>query len=629
MSKKQFQTEVNQLLHLIIHSLYSNKEIFLRELISNASDALDKYKFMTLSDSKYSNSDFTPRVDISFTNKEDDISITISDNGIGMDKKDLNNNLGTIARSGTKNFLSKISGDAKKDSNLIGQFGVGFYSSFMVADKVDVISKKAGNKKACLWSSDGKTGYTVRDAERDSQGTTVILYLNEEGKEFAARWQLESVIKKYSDHISFPIFLHYDETVYGDKEKGEEDKVESKISQINSASAFWKRSKSNLKDKDYNDFYKSISNDADDPLLCIHTQAEGTLDYSTLFFIPKKAPFDMYNAEYQSGVKLYIKRVFITDDDKELMPTYLRFVKGVIDSEDLPLNVSREILQQNRVLSKIKSNSVKKILDEFIKLSKNKEKYNEFYAEFGKPIKEGLYQDFENKDILIELIRFKTTKSEDKLISFKDYVKNMSKDQKTIYYITGSDKKTIKYSPLLEMYNKKGIEVCLFEDEIDDIVFNGVREYKKYKLKSVNHSDADSDLKDNKDESKGSDKSNKLDGFIKNIKKILANDVKDVKLSSRLTDSPCCLVADQNDPTARMQEMMKAMGQSSNEKIKPIMEINPDHKIIKKIIKLNKGKLFNDSINLLYDQALIIEGFRPEDPIQFVKRLNEVLNKSL
>ena len=430
-----------------------------------------------MTDSNYSKNDFCPRIDISFINSKDNDCIIISDNGIGMDKKDLNENLGTIARSGTKNFLSKISGDAKKDSNLIGQFGVGFYSSFMVADKVDVLSRKAGNKKACLWSSDGKTGYTIKDSERETQGTTVTLYLNSEGKEFASKWQLESVIKKYSDHISFPIFLKYDDTIYGDKEKGEEDKIETKVDQINAASAFWKKSKSSIKKKDYNEFYKSISNDNDDPLLYMHTQAEGMLDYTTLFYIPKKAPFDMYNAEYQSGIKLYIKRVFITDDDKELMPTYLRFVRGVIDSEDLPLNVSREILQQNKVLSKIKTNSVKKVLDEFKKLAKNKEKYNQFYYEYGKPIKEGLYQDFENKDTLIELVRFKSTKSND-LISFKDYVKNMAKNQDTIYYITGSDKKSIKYSPLLEMYKKKDIEVCLFEDEIDDIVFTGVREYK-------------------------------------------------------------------------------------------------------------------------------------------------------
>ena len=626
---QKFQTEVNQLLHLIIHSLYSNKEIFLRELISNSSDALDKYKFLTLTDSKFKNSDFVPRIDISFVSDDKNSTITISDNGIGMDKKDLNQNLGTIARSGTKNFLSKMSGDSKKDSNLIGQFGVGFYSSFMVADKVDVLSRKAGNSKACLWSSDGKTGYTIEDSTRDSQGTTVILYLNDEGKEFAAKWQLDSIVKKYSDHISFPIFLEYNETVHGDKEKGEEDTVEVKVDQINSASAFWKRSKSSIKKKDYNEFYKSISNDSEDSFMYIHTQAEGTLDYSTLFFIPQKAPFDMYNADYKSGIKLYIKRVFITDDDKELMPTYLRFVKGVIDSEDLPLNVSREILQQNKVLSKIKSNSVKKILDEITKLSKNKERYNEFYNEFGKPIKEGLYQDFENRDILIDLVRFKTTKSDEGLTSFGDYVNNMKKGQDAIYYITGSDKKTLKYSPLLEVYNQKGIEVCLFEDEIDDIVFTGVREYKEYKLKSVNHSDATDNL-DEKDEDSDDPKTpQKVEVFINSMKKILNDDVKDIKVSNRLTDSPCCLVADQNDPTSQMQQMMEAMGQASKDKIKPIMEINPNHKIIKKLIKLGKGKVFSDSIKLLYEQTLIIEGLKPDNPSEFVKRLNEVLNKSL
>tara|TARA_B100000212_G_scaffold106293_1_gene78744 strand:- start:444 stop:2324 length:1881 start_codon:yes stop_codon:yes gene_type:complete len=625
---QKFQTEVNQLLHLIIHSLYSNKEIFLRELISNSSDALDKLKFLSLTNDKFKNIDFTPRIDISFQDSGKNKTLTISDNGIGMDKKDLNQNLGTIARSGTKNFLSKMTGDSKKDSNLIGQFGVGFYSSFMVADKVEVISRKAGNTKACLWTSDGKTGFTIEDSTRDSQGTTVIMHLNNEGNEFASRWQLDSIIKKYSDHISFPIFLTYDETIYGDKEKGEDDKVETKVDQINSASAFWKRSKSSIKKKDYNDFYKSISNDNEDPLMHIHTQAEGTLDYSTLFFIPKKAPFDMYNADYKSGMKLYIKRVFITDDDKELMPTYLRFVRGVIDSEDLPLNVSREILQQNKVLSKIKSNSVKKILDEVLKLAKNKDKYDEFYKEFGKPIKEGLYQDFENKDKLIELVRFKTTNSEDNLVSFKDYVKNMKKDQKSIYFITGSDKKTLKYSPLLEVYKKNGIEVCLFEDEIDDIVFTGVREYKEYNLKSVNHSDATDNLT-NDDEEKEIKTSKNIEIFIKSMKKILKDDVKDIKVSNRLTDSPCCMVADQNDPTAQMQQMMEAMGQKSDEKIKPIMEINPNHKIIKKLVKLGKGKVFNDSVKLLYDQTLIIEGLKPDNPLDFAKRLNEVLNKSL
>ena len=344
MPKQKFKTEVSQLLHLIIHSLYSHKEIFLRELVSNASDALDKYKFLTLTDKKLTGSGFDPRIDISFSDDPENLTLVISDNGIGMDEKDLKDNLGTIARSGTKNFISKMTGDAKKDSNLIGQFGVGFYSCFMVADKVDVLTKKAGAKKAFLWKSDGKTGFTMKEGERDSQGTTITLYLNDEGKEFASRWSLESIVKKYSDHISFPIFLEYEETIPAKKE-GDKEVKEVKVEQINSASAFWMRTKSSLKKKDYNEFYKSFSSDADDPLVHMHTQAEGTINYTTLFYIPKKAPFDLYYPEHKTAIKLYINRVFITEDDKELMPTYLRFVKGVIDSEDLPLNVSREILQ--------------------------------------------------------------------------------------------------------------------------------------------------------------------------------------------------------------------------------------------------------------------------------------------
>ena len=365
--------------------------------------------------------------------------------------------------------------------------------------------------------------------------------------------------------------------------------------------------------------------DSDDPMLSVHTQAEGTVVYTTLFYIPKKAPFDLYYPEYKAGVKLYINRVFITDDDKELMPTYLRFIKGVIDSEDLPLNVSREILQQNRVLSKIKSNSVKKILSEITKLSNNKEKYTEFYKEFGRPIKEGLYQDHENKDTLIELIRFHTTKS-DEMISFKDYTKGMGKSQKNIYFLTGADKNTLKKSPLLEMYKKKNIEVCLFDDEIDDIVLSGVFKYKEIDLKSVNHSDATEELKNDKKDSK---EAKTFDPLIKRMKSVLNDNVKDIKTSNRLTDSPCCLVADQNDPTAKMQEMMKAMGQSGGEKIKPIMEINPSHGLIKKIHKLKKGKAFDRAVHLLYDQALMLEGIKIEDPADFVKRLNDVLTKSL
>ena len=624
MPKHKFQTEVNQLLHLIIHSLYSHKEIFLRELVSNASDALDKYKFLTLTDKKLKSSDFSPRVDVSFSEDKDKPTLTIMDNGVGMDAKDLKENLGTIARSGTKNFLSKMTGDAKKDSNLIGQFGVGFYSCFMVADNVDVLTRKAGSKKAYLWKSDGKTGFTMKESEREHQGTTITLYLNDEGKEFASRWSLESIIKKYSDHISFPIFLEYEQTI-PPKEKDDEEVKEVKVEQINSASAFWTRSKSELKKKDYNEFYKSFSNESDDAMLHMHTQAEGTINYTTLFYIPKKAPFDLYYPEHKAGVKLYINRVFITDDDKELMPTYLRFVKGIIDSEDLPLNVSREILQQNRVLSKIKSNSVKKVIDEITKLSKNEDKYASFYKEFGKPIKEGLYQDFDNREKLIDLIRFYTTKS-DKMISFSEYVTNMSKDQKNIYFLTGADKNTLKNSPLLEMYNKKGIEVCIFDDEIDDIVFSGAFKYKDFDLKSVTYSDAADELKEDKKESKSS---KTYEPLIKKMKTILGDNVKDIKMSSRLTDSPCCLVADQNDPTARMQEMMKSMGQGSGNKVKPIMEINPKHGLIKKIHKLKKGKAFNDAIHLLYDQALMLEGIKIDNPSSFVKRLNDMMSKSL
>ncbi len=624
MPKHKFQTEVSQLLHLIIHSLYSHKEIFLRELVSNASDALDKYKYLTLTNKKFKGEKFEPRIDLSFVNESNTYTLTIKDNGIGMDDKDLKENLGTIARSGTKNFLGKMTGDAKKDSNLIGQFGVGFYSCFMVADSVEVLTKKAGSNKAYLWKSDGKTGFTMKEDERDEQGTTITLHLNDEGKEYASRWSLQSGVKKYSDHISFPIFLEFEETIPAKEKDGPETK-EIKVEQVNSASAFWKRSKSELKKKDYNEFYKTISGDSDDPMLNIHTQAEGTIVYTTLFYIPKKAPFDLYYPEYKAGVKLYINRVFITDDDKELMPTYLRFVKGVIDSEDLPLNVSREILQQNRVLSKIKSNSVKKILSEITKLAKNKEKYNEFYKEFGRPIKEGLYQDHENRESLIELIRFHTTKS-DEMISFKEYTKGMGKDQKNIYFITGSDKNAIKNSPLLEMYKKKNIEVCIFDDEIDDIVLSGVFKYKEVDLKSVNHSDAADELKNDKKDSK---ESKTFDPLIKRMKSVLNDNVKDIKTSSRLTDSPCCLVADQNDPTAKMQEMMKAMGQSGGDKIKPIMEINPKHTLIKKIHKLKKGKAFNDAVYLLYDQALMLEGMKLDDPSSFVKRLNEMMSKSL
>jgi len=618
MAKQKFRTEVSQLLHLIIHSLYSNKEIFLRELISNSSDAIDKLRYLTISDKKFKGIKFSPKVDIEFDDSKKNKTITISDNGIGMNKEDLIENLGTIARSGTKKFMEKLTGDSKKDSNLIGQFGVGFYSSFMVADKVEVLTMKAGEKKAYAWNSDGQTGFNIMESEKNEHGTTVKLYLNEVGYEYANRWSIDSVIKKYSDHIAFPIYLHY-----MDKKDKKEELV---IDQINSASAFWKRNKSSLKKKDYNEFYKTFSNDNEDPLFYLHTNAEGTLAYTTLFYIPSTVPFDMFNADYKPGTKLYVKRIFITDDDKELMPVYLRFVKGIIDSEDLPLNVSREILQKNQILSKIKSNSVKKILKSFSNLAKKDDKkYEEFYLKFGVPIKEGLYQDFENRDTLLELVRFRTNKT-DKWVSLEEYAKNMKKKQKSIFYITGDNFDVLKNSPLLETCNNKDIEVLIMNDEIDEFVFSSVSKYKDFNFKSINHADALDELKTDDEKN---EKNEKINPLIKKMKVVLGDKVKDVMISSRLTDSPSCIVSDSSDPSAQMQKIFQQMGQTGMPEAKPILEINFNHKIVKKLNKMSKTKLFNDTVLLLYDQALLAENVKLSDPNEFINRLNRALEKSL
>jgi len=621
MSKRKFQTEVNQLLHLIIHSLYSSKEIFLRELISNASDALDKLKYLTLTDDTFKSIKYDPKIEISYLDKDNKL-LTVSDCGIGMNKDGLAKNLGTIARSGTKQFLENLTGDSKKDSSLIGQFGVGFYSSFMVADKVEVISRKAGEKEAWIWTSDGKSGYSIDNSVRKTAGTDIVLHLNDEGKEFVNRWEIQNIIKKYSNHIPFPIFLHYEEEKY-DK-KGEVKGKEKKTDQVNAASAFWKRPKSELKKKDYNEFYKTISHDHEDPMMHIHTQAEGTLDYTTLFYIPKIAPFDLFQVDHQAGVKLYVKRVFITEDDKELMPSYLRFVRGIIDSEDLPLNVSREILQKNRILAKIKSNSVKKILSELTALTKKKEKYLEFYEQYGRLLKEGAYQDFENRDTLLELLKFKSSKTDD-YTSLEEYVDRMKEDQKSIYHITGENEESLRNSPLLEMYNGKDMEVLIMDDPFDEIIIPSLQKYKEKPFKSVHHSDAADDLKT---EDSKSDKKD-LKPLVKKIKKVLGEQVKDVLVSSRLNESPSCIVADQNDPTAKMQEMFKAMGQSTMPDVKPILEINPEHKIVKKMKSLGKTKTFEDLCWLLYEQAMLIEGVKLPNPATFVTRLNNFLIKSI
>lgn len=622
MTTHSFQTEVSQLLHLIIHSLYSHKEIFLRELVSNSSDALDKLKYLTLTDDAHKDAAFEPKIDISYQDG-DAKTLTISDSGIGMNKEDLKENLGTIARSGTKNFLNKLTGDAKKDSSLIGQFGVGFYSSYMVADSVEVISRKAGEDDAWKWTSDGKSGYEIEKTVRKSAGTDVILHLNDEGKEYVNRWEIQTIIKKYSNHIPFPIHLHYEDTQY-DKD-GKETGKEQKEDQINDGTAFWKRSKSELKEKDYNEFYKSISTDFEDPMLYFHTRAEGALEYTTLFYIPKKASADLFYADYKPGVKLYVNRVFITDDDKELMPVWMRFLRGVIDSEDLPLNVSREILQQNRIMAKIKKNSVKKLIKEFGNLANtDSKKYIEFYEEYGRTLKEGVAQDFENKDNLIDLLRFKSTKV-DGYTSLAEYLDRMQDDQNIIYYITGEKEGSLRNSPLLEMYNDKDVEVLIMDDEIDELVMPSIPKYKEKELRSVNRSDAADELKS--DDEKSSEK--ELKPLLKKIKKVLGDKVKDVVASTRLSDSPSVIVADQNDPTVQMQEVLRAMGQTAPQDVKPILEINPTHAVVKKMQDMRKSKAFDDAAMLLLEQALLLEGVKLDNPPEFVSRLNSILGKAL
>lgn len=620
MAKRKFKTEVSQLLHLIIHSLYSHPEIFLRELISNASDALDKLKYLTLTDDKYKKLHFDPRIDLSFDGKERK-TLTVSDTGIGMNEEELAEQLGTIARSGTKSFLDSLTGDEKKDSSLIGQFGVGFYSAFMVAESVEVISRKAGEEKAYSWKSDGKGNYEIEMSERDGFGTTVILNLNEEGKEYASRWRLEDIAKKYSDHIAFPIYLHYTETSGKDKDK----KVEEKVEQVNSASALWRRGKSELKEEDYNEFYKTLSHDDEDPLLCLHTQAEGTQEYTTLFYIPQKAPFDMYHADYSPGVKLYVKRVFITDDNKELMPVYLRFLRGIIDSEDLPLNVSRELLQKNRVLANIRSASVKKVLTEISGLAQNNpEKFGKLIKEYNRPLKEGLYSDFQNRDTLLEVIRFKSS-TEEGYVSLASYVDRMKEDQKAIYYITGDDEENLKESPLLEAYKDRGIEVLIMDDEIDEIVVPAIGTFKEKELKAVNRAGAADELTSKEDKKKEKE----IGPLLKKIKKVLGDAVKDVVASSRLSDSPSCIVADEHDPTMQMQHILKAMGQTEIPDIKPILEINPDHDIVKKLDSAGDDGVIEDASWLLYEQALLMEGVELKKPAVFVKRLNRFMSQAL
>src|ERR1700761_1257968 len=612
MSKREFQTEVNQLLQLIIHSLYSHPEIFLRELISNSSDALDKLRHLTLTDEAYKSIPFEPRIDLELD--EEKKTLSIADTGIGMNQEDLVEHLGTIARSGTKTFLAQLSGDAKKDSNLIGQFGVGFYSAFMVADRVEVVSRKAGEDQAWRWTSDGKSGFEIEPAERATTGTTVLLHLNEEGSQYANSWRLQEIVKKYSNHIAFPIFLTYDKSEWNEAEK---KSVKTRTTeQINVASALWRRSKNELKDEDYKELYKSITGDWEDPLFWFHTKAEGSLEYTTLFYIPSKAPFDLYQADYKTGVKLYVKRVFIMDDSKELLPQYLRFVRGIIDSENL---------QQNRVLTTIRTSSVKKILSELKNVAENQpEQYLKFIAEYNRPLKEGLYSDFANRETLLDLIRFKSTRVEG-LTSLADVKSRMKEGQKSLYYITGGAESLLRTSPLLEIYKKKDLEVLILDDDIDEIVFSGVEKYGEIDLKAVNKASTSEDLQDEAEP----DKAENLKPLLDKLKATLGDRVKEVRVSARLADSPSCIVSDDAEPSMKMQQMLRAMGQKDIPALKPTLEINPDHEIVKKLLARPDDVTTEDAAWLLFDQALLMEGVPLPDPAVFVQRLNRILNLSI
>jgi len=630
MAKHQFQTEVGQLLHLMTHSLYSNKEIFLRELISNASDALDKLEYLKLTELK----DFESTPKITVIIDKDDNSITISDTGIGMDETDLIENLGTIAKSGTKAFLEKLTGDAKKDSNLIGQFGVGFYSVFMVAKKVDVITKKAGTNQAYMWSSNGSGEYEIKPVTKDYAGTVVYIKLKDSESEFLDRWRVENIIKKYSNHIAYPIYLKWFEEEEKEVEKdGKKEKVKEKtekIEQVNSAKALWTLNKKDLKDEDYIEFYKTISHGDEEPLSWIHTKAEGINNYTLLLYIPSKAPFDMYRVDYQPGVKLYVKRVFITDDEKELLPTYLRFVRGIIDSDDLPLNVSREILQENRIMANIKQAAVKKIINEIKKILKDEKKAKTFITEFNKPIKEGIYQDFTNKESLLEIVRYKSTKTnEGEYTSLSEYIeraKNREKDDKSIYYIIGEDEKILRNSPLIEAYKKNDIEVLICDDkEIDEIVTPAIGSYKEWQFKDIT---ACEPPKVEMSEEEKKEVEEKFKPIVEKIKNILGNAVKDVKITNRLNDSPSCVVKDSSDPMAQMAAMFKAMGQEEPE-IPLILEINPEHEIVKKLSGYPDDDMIEAISWVLLDSAKLAEGIPVKDPISFSKRLNKVMQKAL
>ena len=622
MAKYEYQTEVGQLLKLMTHSLYSNRDIFLRELISNASDALDKFNYLHLTDERFKKEDWKPKITIKIDKKDN--SISVIDNGIGMNEQDLIDNLGTIAKSGTKAFLEELEKqkDKKIDSNLIGQFGVGFYSVFMVSNKVQVSTKKAGEDKAYRFISDGSGAYEVNEIIKEEHGSVIYIKLNDDAKEYLDEFRIKEIIKKYSNHIPYEIYVVYDEVT---KDDDGNEKTETKKELANEAKALWTLPKSEISDDEYKEFYKTNWHDVEDPLTWVHTSAEGSLEYKTLFYIPKVAPMDIFRADFKPGVKLYIKRVFITDDEKELLPLYLRFVRGIIDSEDLPLNVSREILQENRVLANIKQASVKKILNTIKKLKD--EDFKIFSEQYNKLIKEGIYTDYTNKELLLDIVRYKSSAVEG-VTSLAEYIEREEKKEgraKEIYYIIGDDENILRNSPLLEAYKKNDLEVLILDDkEFDEIVTPTIGEYKEWKLVDVSMVEPP---KVKEDEKELEELKKSYENLINTFKTTLGDSVKDVKVTTRLVESPSCVVPDSSDPMASMRHMFVQMGQEEPE-LPLILELNGEHELIKKLKDSTDLDLLKDSAWLLLDSAKMAEGIEPKDKVEFSKRVAKLLNKA-
>ncbi|MFA6698726.1 MAG: molecular chaperone HtpG [Thiomicrospira sp.] len=618
-----FQTEVKQLLKLMIHALYSNKEIFLRELISNASDALDKLRFESVSNDALTEGESELRIQLSFD--KDVKTITLSDNGIGMTRDEVIENIGTIANSGTKKFLEKLSGDQAKDSHLIGQFGVGFYSAFIVADKVSLLTRKAGESadSGVLWESTGEGEFTLENVNKSTKGTEITLYLKADMDEFLSEYRLKNIVTTYSDHINFPIQML---TSKPDDEDGE--KTIQQWEQVNKATAIWTQAKSNLTDEDYANFYQTLSHDFEKPLATMHNKVEGTLEYTSLLYLPKKAPFDLYDRDRRYGLKLYVKRVFIMDDAEHLMPAYLRFVRGVIDSNDLPLNVSREILQSNQVVDKIRSASVKRVLDQLAKLAQadNKEDYHQFWDTFGQVMKEGIIEDYANRDKLAKLLRFSSTHDNAKVqrVSLDDYIARMGENQEAIYYIVADTHSAALGSPHLEVFRKKGIEVLLLSDRIDEWLVSHLHEFEGKALKSITQGDI-KELVDDTEANLSDDEKQARSALVDKVKTALADSVSDVRTTVRLTESPACVVAAEGAMSAHMVRLMEQMGQALP-KTKPVLELNPDHPLVQRLEHLDEAELSEWSLFLL-EQAQLAEGDQLENPADFIKRVNKLLVK--